>query len=119
MLLCLWLAKNDSQVRIVMAASSTVLLALSVYLVFAFLEARETMPAEKFPFLFGDTIPWFKPLHIFYRTGVDGIAVVMILLSSIIVFTGTFASWQQHPMQKEYFLWFTLLSTGVYGFFIS
>lgn len=119
MLLCLWLAKNDSQVRIVMAAGSTVLLALSVYLVFAFLEARETMPAEKFPFLFGDAIPWFKPLHIFYRTGVDGIAVVMILLSSIIVFTGTFASWQQHPMQKEYFLWFTLLSTGVYGFFIS
>ena len=49
MLLCLWLAKNDSQVRIVMAAGSTVLLALSVYLVFAFLEARETMPAEKFP----------------------------------------------------------------------
>ena len=80
MLLCLWLAKNDSQVRIVMAAGSTVLLALSVYLVFAFLEARETMPAEKFPFLFGDAIPWFKPLHIFYRTGVDGIAVVMILL---------------------------------------
>ena len=30
MLLCLWLAKNDSQVRIVMAAGSTVLLALSV-----------------------------------------------------------------------------------------
>ena len=71
MLLCLWLAKNDSQVRIVMAAGSTVLLALSVYLVFAFLEARETMPAEKFPFLFGYAIPWFKPLHIFYRTGVD------------------------------------------------
>lgn len=119
MLLCLWLAKNDTQVRIVMAVGSTALLALAIYLVFAFIGARETMPAEKFPFLFGDAIPWFKPLHIFYRTGVDGIAVVMILLSAIIVFTGTFASWQQHPQQKEYFLWFTLLSTGVFGFFIS
>ena len=40
-------------------------------------------------------------------------------LSSIIVFTGTFASWQLKPLTKEYFLWFVLLSIGVYGFFIS
>ena len=65
MLLALWLARNDSQVRGVMVVGSTALLALAIYLVFAFLEARETMPAEKFPFLFGDAIPWFKPLHIF------------------------------------------------------
>ena len=119
MLVCLWLARNDSQVRGVMVVGSTALLALSIYLVFAFVHARETMPAEQNPFLFGAAIPWFEPLNIYYRTGVDGISVVMLLLSSIIVFTGTFASWQQHPMQKEYFLWFTLLSVGVYGFFIS
>ena len=87
MLLCLWLARNDSQVRLVMVVGSTALLALSVYLVFAFLEARQTMPATLYPFLFGTAVPWFEPLHIFYRTGVDGIAVVMILLSAIIVFS--------------------------------
>ena len=43
----------------------------------------------------------------------------MILLSAIIVFTGTFASWQLKPLTKEYFLWFVLLSIGVFGFFIS
>ena len=64
-------------------------------------------------------MPWFKPLNIAYSVGVDGISVVMLLLSSIIVFTGTFASWQLKPLTKEYFLWFTLLSTGVFGFFIS
>lgn len=69
--------------------------------------------------LFTYSIPWFAPLNIAYSVGVDGISVVMLLLSSIIVFTGTFASWQLKPMTKEYFLWFTLLSTGVYGFFIS
>jgi NADH-quinone oxidoreductase subunit M len=119
MLLGLWLARNDKQVRGVMAVGASALLLLAIYLVFAFVEARHTMPAEQYPFLFGDAIPWFKPLHIFYRTGVDGISVVMILLSAIIVFTGTFASWQQHPLQKEFFLWFTLLSSGVFGFFIS
>ena len=49
----------------------------------------------------------------------DGISVAMLLLSAIIVFTGTFASWKLKPLTKEYFLWFTLLSTGVFGFFIS
>ena len=100
MLICLWLSRNDSQVRATMFVGSTVLLALSVYLVFAFIGARHSgMSAEQYPMLFGCDIPWFEPLHIHYQTGVDGISVVMILLSSIIVFTGTFASWQQHPMQ--------------------
>ena len=43
----------------------------------------------------------------------------MLLLSAIIVFTGTFASWRLQPLTKEYFLWFTFLSIGVFGFFIS
>ena len=119
MLLGLWLVRNDKQVRGVMVTGATVLLALSVYLVFAFLEARETMPADQAPMLFTYSVPWFEPLHINYSLGVDGISVVMLLLSSIIVFTGTFASWRLKPMTKEYFIWFTLLSTGVYGFFIS
>jgi len=45
--------------------------------------------------------------------------VAMLILSSIIVFTGVFASWKIDPLPKEFFLWFSLLSIGVYGFFIS
>jgi len=71
------------------------------------------------PMLFTYSAPWFAPINIAYSVGVDGISVVMILLSAIIVFTGTFASWQAMSQHKEYFLWFTLLSTGVFGFFIS
>ena len=66
--------------------------------------------------LFTASFDWITPLHIKYSVGVDGISVAMLLLSSVIVFTGTFVSWH---MNKEYFLWFTLLSAGVYGFFIS
>lgn len=43
----------------------------------------------------------------------------MLLLSAVIVFTGTFASWKMDFLQKEYFLWFNLLAIGVFGFFIS
>ena len=43
----------------------------------------------------------------------------MILLSAFIVFAGVFASWKMNPLPKQFFLWFFLLSTGVFGFFIS
>lgn len=117
MLFGLWLARNIRQVRGVMVAGSTALLALSVWLTIAFIQMRQAGNTETMLFMY--STPWFKPLNIAYTVGVDGISVVMLLLSSIIVFTGTFASWQLKPMTKEYFLWFTLLSIGVFGFFIS
>ena len=110
------MARNLSQVRGVMVAGSTALLALSIWLTFYFIEQRAAGNTDVM--LLTASTPWFEPLNIAYSVGVDGISVVMLLLSSIIVFTGTFASWQLKPMTKEYFLWFTLLSTGVYGFFI-
>ena len=116
MFLGLWIARNLNQVRGVMVAGSSCLLALSVWLTVAFIQARQSGNTD--PMLFTYSVAWFKPLNIAYAVGVDGISVVMLLLSSIIVFTGTFASWQLKPLTKEYFLWFTLLSTGVFGFFI-
>lgn len=117
MLLGLWLARNVYQVRGVMVVGSTALLALSVWLTITFIQMRHAGNTDTMLFMY--STPWFEPLNIAYTVGVDGISVVMLLLSSIIVFTGTFASWQLKPMTKEYFLWFTLLSIGVYGFFIS
>ncbi|MBQ7471029.1 MAG: NADH-quinone oxidoreductase subunit M [Prevotella sp.] len=117
MLLGLWLSSNLNQVRGVMVAGSSCLLALSIWLTVYFVQERAAGNTDVM--LLQDSISWFAPLNICYAIGVDGISVVMLLLSSIIVFTGTFASWQLKPLTKEYFLWFTLLSTGVYGFFIS
>ena len=117
MLLGLWLASNVKGVRAVMVAGSTALLALSVYLTYIFLADRAA--GVEGEMLYTASYDWFAPLHIKYSVGVDGISVAMLLLSSVIVFTGTFASWQLKPLTKEYFLWFTLLSLGVFGFFIS
>ena len=116
MLLGLWAARNVNQVRGVMVVGSTCLLALSAWLTIYFVQQRAGGNTD--PMLLTYSTPWFEPLNIAYSVGVDGISVVMLLLSSVIVFTGTFASWQLKPLTKEYFLWFTLLSTGVYGFFI-
>ena len=117
MLFGLWMARNDNQVRGVMATGATVLLAAAIWLTIYFVQQRNVGNDDAM--LLANSVTWFAPLHIDFAVGVDGISTVMILLSAIIVFTGTFASWQLEPMKKEYFLWFVLLSSGVFGFFIS
>ena len=122
MMLGLWMARGINQVRGVMVAGSSALLVLAVWLAVDYLRLRALIANLPFPqpeMLYTDSVVWYAPLHICYSVGVDGISVVMLLLSAIIVFTGTFASWKLKPLTKEYFLWFTLLSTGVFGFFIS
>jgi NADH-quinone oxidoreductase subunit M len=113
----LWAARNVNQVRGVMLTGASLLLALSVYLTIDYIGLRAAGVADQM--VYTDSTPWYAPLNIEYSIGVDGISVVMLLLSSIIVFTGTFASWRLKPLTKEYFMWFTLLSLGVFGFFIS
>lgn len=117
MLAGLWASRTLNQTRGVMLAGSSALLILAIGLAVEYTNLRQGGATADM--LFTDSITWYEPLHIAYSTGVDGISVVMLLLSAIIMFTGTFASWRLKPMTKEYFLWFTLLALGVFGFFIS
>ena len=113
----LFFSKNLQQIRVAVATGASLLLVLAVGLVFAYLGERGAGNTAEMLFT-ADTV-WYAPLNIHYSVGVDGISVAMLLLSAIIVFTGTFASWKMEFLQKEYFLWFYLLSVGVFGFFIS
>ena len=117
MLLGLWLSRNIKQIRTVMVTGASALVLAAVGLTIAYLQARAA--GDTAEMLFRADVPWYPALNIHYSVGVDGISVAMLLLSAIIVFTGTFASWRLQPLTKEYFLWFTLLSLGVFGFFIS
>ena len=117
MLAGLWAARGIKAIRGVMVTGASALLIASVVLTFLYLGERSAGNTAEMLFR-ADTL-WYAPLHISYSVGVDGISVAMLLLSAVIVFTGTFASWRLQPLTKEYFLWFTLLSMGVFGFFIS
>ena len=115
MILALFVAKGMKSIRTIMVAGSSVLLVLSVVLLYLFFQERALTPEGMV--LVKDTV-WYAALNIHYTVGVDGISVAMLLLTSVIVFTGVFSSWNME-MAKEYFLWYCLLSIGVYGFFIS
>ncbi len=111
------LCQNIKQIRAVAVIGSTALIALSVYLLMGYLDQRAAGATAEM--LYVDSWAWFTPLNINLAVGVDGISIAMLLLSSIIVFAGTFASWKIDPLPKEFFLWLILLSIGVFGFFIS
>ncbi|MDE5645084.1 MAG: NADH-quinone oxidoreductase subunit M [Muribaculaceae bacterium] len=108
---------NMKAIRTVMVVCSTVLLGMAIWLVCEFLDMRAAGDTSEM--LFTGSWMWYEPLNIHLAVGVDGISVLMLLLSAIIVFAGTFASWKIDPLPKNFFLWFALLSTGVFGFFIS
>ena len=89
---------------------------MSVWLLVDYLALRQA--GETAEMLFTGSWEWFGPLNICLAVGVDGVSIAMILLSSIIVFAGSFASWKIDDA-RHFFMWLLLLSTGVFGFFIS
>lgn len=109
--------KGIKAIRTVAVTGATVLVAMAIYLVHLFLQARGAGDTSEM--ILRTDVTWFAPFNIKLALGVDGISVVMILLSAFIVFAGVFASWKMNPLPKQFFLWFYLLSTGVFGFFIS
>lgn len=69
--------------------------------------------------LFESRYAWYKPLGIMLHTGIDGISLSMILLTSFVVLAGVLVSWTMQKMTKEFFALLMLLSAGAYGFFVS
>lgn len=116
MLGLLAICRNVKQVRAVAVTGSTALVALSIYLLCDYLQLRAADPVS--PMFYVQEWAWFPQLNINLAVGVDGVSVAMLILTGFIVFAGSFASWKI-DQPKAFFLWLILLSTGVYGFFIS
>ena len=68
---------------------------------------------------FREAYPWIESLGIQYLVAVDGMSVPLVLLNSIVFFTGVLSMWQLEKRVKEYFAFMTLLVFGVFGVFIS
>ena len=110
------LCRDVKQIRAVAVTGSTVLIGLSAWLLCDYLALRAA--GETAEMLYCGSWTWFEPLHINLAVGVDGVSIAMLILSSIIVFAGSFASWKIDDA-RHFFMWLLLLSTGVFGFFIS
>jgi len=70
-------------------------------------------------FQFITRIPWIETLGISYHVGVDGIGIVMLLLTAAVIFAGVFVSWSIEDLVKEHYILLLLLVTGVFGVFMT
>lgn len=77
--------------------------------------------SKAFPLLlrFFTDIPWLNSINAHYMVGADGLNILLLLLTSIIVWSGILVSWNIKGNQKIFFALIQLLATSVYGVFMS
>jgi NADH-quinone oxidoreductase subunit M len=109
--------RESRSTRLVAAGGMFLQLVMAVVLLFMYYAQRNAGNSAEILFL-ADYV-WFPTLNIHFTTGVDGIAVSMIMLTSVVVFAGIFASWEMTDLTREFFISLIVLATGVFGFFIS
>ncbi|HUI07234.1 MAG TPA: NADH-quinone oxidoreductase subunit M [Verrucomicrobiae bacterium] len=73
--------------------------------------------AAGYQFVYG--IEWLPTLGISLKFGVDGISMTLLLLVGFVSFAGTLISHEIHDRQKEYYILFLALTTGISGTFAT
>ncbi|HEY7041789.1 MAG TPA: NADH-quinone oxidoreductase subunit M, partial [Methylomirabilota bacterium] len=112
-LLIMFLARRNALlVRWLAVASTAVSLILSLVVYVAY-------DRDAAGFQFYEDVPLVPPLGINYQLGIDGMSLLMILLTSIIIFAGAWASWTVKVRSQEFYALLLILVTGVYGVFVS
>jgi NADH-quinone oxidoreductase subunit M len=92
--------------------ASLVPLALSIWLWVAFNPNAEG-------FQFQEQARWFTAVHSTYHLGVDGIALAMVLLTTLLTSAALLASFSIEERVKTYMVLFLLMETGMLGVFMA
>ncbi len=69
---------------------------------------------------FVERFDWIPKVNVQYLLGIDGISLLLILLTSLLTFLATLSSWDAiKDRLKEYYIFMLLLETGMVGVFCS
>jgi NADH-quinone oxidoreductase subunit M len=99
-------------VRLVGTIGSSITLIGSTWLYFAY-------DHVKAGYQFFEWFPLVPSFGIHYQLAVDGWGLVLVMLTAIILFAGSFASWTVKTRGQEFYALLLLLVTGVFGVFVS
>jgi NADH-quinone oxidoreductase subunit M len=67
-----------------------------------------------------ERLPWIKAIGAQYLLGVDGISLLLVLLTSLLTFVAVLSSWGAVKGRlKEYYAFLLLLETGMIGVFLA
>jgi len=85
---------------------------VSVPLVLQFNPARDMQ--------FEERAAWIPSLGASYHLGIDGLSLLLVMLTTLIGFIAVLSSWNAiHDRLKEYYAFFLVLQTGMLGVFMS
>lgn len=112
-LLIMWLPQGRRRaIRLVAAAAALTTVATSAFLAWAYDPAASG-------YQFTSRLPLVARLGIAYAIGLDGMSLVLVVLTALIITGGVFASWTLTHREQEFFVLLLLLTTGVFGVFAS
>lgn len=116
-LVLLFLFRGQQVIRQIALAGGAIQFFYTCFLAYCFIQAKSQVGGDGL--LFTQSFSWFEPLNICFSFGIDGISLIMILLTSLVVFTGILLSGSIQDQSKEFYILLTLLGFGAYGFFIA
>jgi len=64
-------------------------------------------------------VPWVPALGMNYHLALDGISLVLVLVTGIAAVSAVLFSWDVEDRAKEFFFWLLLVVGGSYGVFLS
>jgi NADH-quinone oxidoreductase subunit M len=71
-------------------------------------------------FQFRESAAWIDAIGVRYEFGVDGIALLLVLLTTLLGFISFLSSWSAIKVrEKEYYIFMLLLQTGMLGVFMA
>ncbi len=62
---------------------------------------------------------WITSLGVSYHTGIDGLSIWLVLLTTFLMPISILASWHVHKRVREYMIFLLILETGMLGVFVS
>lgn len=113
-LLVLMLPKENHQLtRIAGLAISVVIFIVSMFLYFSFDPANAN-------FQFTQKIEWVKGLGIYYHVGIDGMSILLVLLTTFMTPLALLSTWSSIDVKvKEFTFFMLMLEAGMLGVFLS
>ncbi|HYG63851.1 MAG TPA: NADH-quinone oxidoreductase subunit M [Thermoanaerobaculia bacterium] len=71
-------------------------------------------------FQFQEKVPWIEAIGVDYWFGIDGIALLLVLLTTLLGALAFLSSWSAIAVrEKEYYVFMLLLQTGMLGVFMA
>ncbi|HQM62250.1 MAG TPA: Fe-S-binding domain-containing protein, partial [Acidobacteriota bacterium] len=69
---------------------------------------------------YGIDVPWIQSIGARYMFGIDGISLLLVLLTTLLGFVAILSSWSAITVRvKEYYAYMLLLQTGMLGVFMA